>query len=348
VSTTPPAPDEPIDDLASRLERERLDADRHYNDALTALDEAVRLGLPEVDFRHRLLLFLQTITGFVETKDRSLGGSELRNEIVRARARTLELQRAVEQLSTSGLAHPPATTGPSAHTSSRNVTGATYLGFEDQFRGSREEIRARLADYVPIFAGRSDVLDVGCGRGELLDLFRANGIGARGIDLNGAMVDACRARGLSADTADAVAYLESLPDASLGGLIAIQVVEHLEPPVLIRFLETAFLKMRPGAPLVLETINAACWMAYFETYMRDLTHARALHPDTLKFLAQSTGFSHADVRFRAPVLEADRLPRVGAPAEPALAALADALNAHADRLNARLFSSMDYALVARR
>lgn len=348
MSIPSPSPDEPIDDLASRLERERLSADRQYNDALTALDEAIRTGMPEPDFRNRLILFLQTITGFVDTKDRALGGSELRDEIVRGRARTLELQRAVERLAASGASAPGPTSAPAPHASSRNVTGATYLGFEDQFRGSRAEIRLRLADYVPLFAGRSDVLDVGCGRGELLDLFREHGIGARGIDLNGAMVDACRERGLSAETADAVGYLESLPDASLGGLIAIQVVEHLEPPVLIRFLETAFLKMRPGAPLVLETINAACWMAYFETYMRDLTHARPLHPDTLKFLAQSAGFSHTDVRFRAPVTDADRLPRVGAPAEPALAALADAINAHADRLNARLFSSMDYAVVGRR
>ncbi len=89
-------------------------------------------------------------------------------------------------------------------------------------------------------------------------------------------------------------------------------------------------------------------MAFFETYLRDLTHARPLHPDTLKFLVQAAGFSHVDVRFRAPVVDADRLPRVAAPADPSLAALANAINAHADRLNARLFSAMDYAVIARR
>jgi 2-polyprenyl-3-methyl-5-hydroxy-6-metoxy-1,4-benzoquinol methylase len=336
---------EPIDDLAARLERERLDADRQYNEALTALDQAILSNAPAAAFQDRLILFLQKITGFVETKDRAIGGSELREEIVRARARTLELQRAIEQLASAGVTTSGDARVPAA---SRGVSGATYVGFEDQFRGSRDEIRARLADYVPVFAGRADVLDVGCGRGELLDLFREHGIAARGIDMNGAMVDACRARGLDAVTADAVAYLESVPDASLGGLIAIQVVEHLDPPVLIRFLETVFLKLRPGAPIVLETINAACWMAFFETYIRDLTHARPLHPDTLKFLVQATGFSHADVRFRAPVVESDRLPRVEGPTSPELAPLVDAINAHADRLNARLFSAMDYAVVARR
>ena len=65
--------------------------------------------------------------------------------------------------------------------------------------------------------------------------------------------------------------------------------------------------MTPGAPLVLETINAACWMAFFETYIRDLTHQRPLHPDTLRYLVEASGFSSVDVRFREPVSAADRL-----------------------------------------
>ena len=97
-----------------------------------------------------------------------------------------------------------------------------------------------------------------------------------------------------------------------------------------------------------ETINAACWMAFFETYIRDLTHARPLHPDTLKFLVQSAGFANADVRFRAPVRDEDRLPRVPDQPDARLQELANVVNAHADQLNGRLFSSMDYAVVARR
>lgn len=348
MSDTPSAAPEPtIDDLAARLERERLDADRRYNDALTALDQAVQANIPAAEFQHRLIQFLQTITGFVETKDRAIGGSELREEIVRGRARMLELQRSIAAMASAATTTSAAPAIGAAATST-NVTGATYLGFEDQFRGSREEIRARQADYVPLFTGASDVLDVGCGRGELLDLFREAGISARGVDINGAMVATCRERGLTAETSDALTYLDRLPDASLGGLIALQVVEHLEPPLLVRFLETAFMKLRPGAPIVLETINAACWMAFFETYIRDLTHARPLHPDTLKFLVTASGFSHADIRFRAPVEASDRLPRVEVPADPSQAALAQVINAHADRLNTRLFSAMDYAVVARR
>ncbi len=78
-----------------------------------------------------------------------------------------------------------------------------YVGFEDRFRGSESEIRARLADYVPYFAGQSNVLDVGCGRGEFLDLLREKGISAKGLDLNAEMVEVCTSRGLDATTADA-------------------------------------------------------------------------------------------------------------------------------------------------
>jgi O-antigen chain-terminating methyltransferase len=195
------------------------------------------------------------------------------------------------------------------------------------------------------------VLDVGCGRGELLALLAGAGVPARGIDLNGEMIALCRERGFTADQADALTYLEAQPDAGLGGLTAIQVVEHLEPAYLSRFLETAFHKLRPGAPIVLETINPACWMAFFEAYLRDLTHAQPIHADVLRFMAQAAGFSSVDVQYRSPVREADRLENVdrrGADTPPALRETIDALNAHADKLNARLFGFMDYVVVGRR
>ena len=176
--------------------------------------------------------------------------------------------------------------------------------------------------------------------------------------MNDAMVQACRDRGLMADRADALSFLLTQPDASLGGLIAIQVVEHLEPAYLMQLVETAFHKMRPGAPLVLETINAACWTAFFESYIRDFTHVRPLHPETLKYLVQAGGFPTAEIRFSAPIAEHDKLPSVkppahspGAPATPLDAAVRDlieALNGHSERLNSRLFSYRDFAIVARR
>ena len=314
-------------------------------------------------FHAALIAYLQTITEYVDTKDRAMGGPELREQIVLASERAMATSRALDRLQTpdSRLQQAPAAEGALEPGARSLGPSFSYVGFEDRFRGSQDEIRSRLRDYVPVFVnavvGRLEggmvapVLDVGCGRGELLALLSEAGVPARGIDVNGEMVALCRERGFDAAQSDALAYLESLPDASLGGLAAIQVVEHLEPGYLSRFLETAFHKLQPGAPIVLETINPACWMAFFEAYIRDLTHAQPLHPDTLRFLVQASGFSSVDVQYRSPVSDADRLETVKRPGSgepPALAEAIAAINAHADKLNTRLFSYMDYAVVARR
>src|SRR5262249_29442835 len=154
------------------------------------------------------------------------------------------------------------------------------------------------------------------------------GIDGRGLDVNHEMVEACRARGLDVAEGDALSYLTSLPDASLGGLFAAQVVEHLEPDYLMRLLETARHKIRPGGAIVLETINAACWTAFFESYLRDLTHVRALHPDTLQYLLRASGFNAVTVTYSSPVAEWDKLRATPPPADaaPGVADLVEAFN----------------------
>ena len=225
-----------------------------------------------------------------------------------------------------------------------------YVGFEDQFRGSPDDILRRVEEYLPVFENASDVLDVGCGRGEFLELLRNRGMTARGIDINPAMVDVCRGKGLQAETGDALAYLRGLPDGSLGGLFAAQVVEHLEPRYLMRLLDAAFDKLRPGAPIVLETINPACWFAFFESYIRDLTHVRPVHPDTLKYLLIATGFQRVEIRYRAPYPDADKLQalplRAGAPTS--VDDMIETLNANVEKINRLLFTYLDYAAIGRR
>lgn len=352
-------------------------------------------------FQASLLSLLQSLTLYVDTKDRHIGGQaqvlnaalsaltddwmkhwesqrvredrfeaqhpallrayeELSQKVSLAQQTTLLLKREVERYlqgkpSTehSAPAFAEATAGKPS--TAVDLNSLKYVGFEDRFRGSQKDIRARLADYVPLFAGATHVLDIGCGRGELLDLLHEAGIGAHGIDVNASMVEVCRERGLSADVAGAAEYLEQLPDASLDGIISIQVVEHLEPSYLSRMLDLAFFKLKPGAPLILETLNPACWVAFFESYIRDVTHRWPLHPDTLHYLVQASGFSQVQVQFRAPVADADRLqhvpllpPREGKEHNPILVDLVDIVNSHADKLNSRLFTYMDYAIVARK
>ncbi len=218
-------------------------------------------------------------------------------------------------------------------------------------------IRARQEDYVRLFAHRQDVLDVGCGRGEFLQALAERGVRARGIDLNHEMVEQCRTAGLDVTEADALSYLQGLEDGALGGLIAAQVVEHLEPDYLLAFLDEAFRVLSPGSPIALETINVASWSAFFTSYIRDLTHVRPIHPDTLKFVVVASGFLDADIQLRAPLPESEKL----APAPPAaravdlrvtgdegraLVALADTFDRNIERLNAQLYAPLDYAVVA--
>ena len=266
------------------------------------------------------------------------------------------LHRAVDALAagratgaTASSASPSAETGAAG---AANADAYKYLVFEDRYRGSREEIQRRLAEYIPLFEGASNVIDIGCGRGELLGLLKDRGIDARGIDINDDMVEACRARGLTADRVDALTFLAGQPDASIGGVIAIQVVEHLQPGYLMRMVDLCHQKLKPGAPLVLETINTACWAAFFDSYIRDFTHAHPLHPDTLRYLVQASGFTNVDIRYLAPVAEHDKLPHVKViherDATPTVVELVEGLNAHANRLNSQLFTYRDFAIVARR
>ncbi len=147
--------------------------------------------------------------------------------------------------------------------------------------------------------------------------------------------------------ADAVGYLASLEDGSLGGLFAAQVVEHLDPAYLLRFLDLAFHKLRPGSRMILETLNPACWVAFFESYIRDVTHVWPLHPETLQYFVLAGGFSAATIEYRSPIPARDRLQRVAdTPRPPGFDDLIETFNANVDKLNARIFTHLDYAVVA--
>lgn len=284
---------------------------------------------------------------------------DLRNTIGTLQQGLMTLKRELERITAinsapsapaSSAVRDPETRpqAPASHTAAfaPALDAYKYLGFEDRFRGSREAIRERLESYVALFAGQAPVLDVGCGRGEFLDLLASHQITARGLDLNHEMAEACRARGLDVSEADAVGYLSTLEDGSLGGIFSAQVVEHLEPAYLLQFLEQAFHKLRPGGRLVLETLNPACWVAFFDSYIRDITHVWPLHPETLKYLVIASGFSGARVEFRSPVPPEDKLQAFAAPAATAaLADLAEAFNANVEKLNARMFTYLDYAVI---
>jgi O-antigen chain-terminating methyltransferase len=232
-----------------------------------------------------------------------------------------------------------------------------YVGFEDEFRGPDAAIEERVRIYVPIFAGAADVLDIGCGRGEMLAALKSAGVRARGIDSNRTMVTIACGRGLDAVHADALEYLSALTGESLGGIVATQVIEHLEPAYLMRLVEEAARTLRPGAPIVLETINPTCWPGFFSSYLRDLTHVRPIHPDTLQYLLRAGAFERVTIRYSAPVPDELKMKTVDLPAavltsaDPPAKALVDTahvLNTNAVILNSLMFTHLDYAAVGYR
>ena len=231
-----------------------------------------------------------------------------------------------------------------------------YVGFEDLYRGSTEDIRNRLSGYLEDFVGSSDVVDIGCGRGEFLELLRDRGIAARGIDNNHEMVEVCTEHGLVCEETDALSFLRAQTDASVGGLFSAQVVEHLEPAYLLKLLDTAYLKLRPGATMILETINAASWSAFFHSYIRDITHVRPLHPETLEYLVSASGFQNVRVRYLSPYPDDFKLHSIPVPAQSSDGApspsvpfgVAVTLNENVEKLNHLLFADQDYAVIAER
>jgi SAM-dependent methyltransferase len=172
--------------------------------------------------------------------------------------------------------------------------GEEYVAFEDVFRLSEDVIRERQRPYVGLLGSRQPVLDVGCGRGEFLELLRADGITARGVDLDAGMVARARAKGLDVDEGDGVAHLDGLPDGSLGAVFAAQVVEHLPYERLVAFLRLAHQKLQPGGILIAETVNPHSPGA-LKNFWLDPTHQHPVFPEVLLTLCRGIGFDSAYV-----------------------------------------------------
>jgi SAM-dependent methyltransferase len=264
--------------------------------------------------------------------------SERTDAAASARERAERLLRELEERLTRVERRAPTGAGvPAPLTVAAQPAAAAlpdYFAFESRMRGSVDAIRERQRRYVDDFRKAAPVLDVGCGRGELLALLREAGVEARGIDADADMVAFASGEGLDVEQADLVEYLQRADVSSLGGIFMGQVVEHLPAAVLVRALELAAQKLRPGGVLVAETINPLSPIA-LRNYYADLTHAQPLVPETLELLARQAGFAETELRFLNE--PADRLTE---PDDPVIAA-------NVRRLNELLFAPLDYALVAR-
>ena len=262
------------------------------------------------------------------------------------RERVNAVDRRLRRVADQPVSHPSAPGGPApAAAAPPGEDRFDYVGFEARFRGDSTSVAAAQSErYLELLASHAPVLDIGCGRGELLEALVARGVAASGVDLNAEMVAEARARHLDVHQADAVEWLRALPERSLGSILTVHVVEHLELGALIELLELAATRLLPGGVFVAETPNPASLIVLGNSYILDPTHVRPLHPSLLSFLCERAGFRRVHLEFYAPA-EGYHLPRLHlADAEaPGWAAAVDQGFA---QLNHVLFGPQEYAVLA--
>ena len=218
---------------------------------------------------------------------------------------------------------------------------------------SEEQMAERLYDYDDLFTALSQaqergtgpqgpVLDIGCGRGDLVAHLQGLGLQAYGIEIDRDAIQMAQGEGRDVREVDAFAHLQGLADDSLAAITLIQVIEHFEIGDLLRLFELAFEKLALGGVLVAETINPLCLVALANAYYLDPSHKTPLPPGMTKFLLEQAGFWKIETRFLRPVPEPTRLESL--PTE--LGDWVQTLNTNTDKLNHVLYGPQDYAAIA--
>ena len=241
-----------------------------------------------------------------------------------------------------------STSGEGATSSAKNAPlpidkhefDALYVAFENQFRGSRELIKKRVRVYLDDVRGAgavtadSPILDLGCGRGEWLELVNENGLAGEGVDSNAIMVSACQERGLRVTEGDALEYLRALPAESRGAITAFHLIEHLEFQVLVQLLRESFRVLRPGGLAIFETPNPDNVLVGSNRFYSDPTHLHPLPKEYSRFILQSVGFSDVVTRPLNP--DKDSLSKKAATPELR------------NFLNRLFFGEQDYAVIGKK
>jgi O-antigen chain-terminating methyltransferase len=216
-----------------------------------------------------------------------------------------------------------------------------YVAFEDRFRGDSADLSESQREYVTKFPPAAEwgpIVDIGCGRGEMLELLREVGHDVVGVEVDDKMIDVCRSKGLDVVKADGVAWLEACTPGSLKGVFSAQVIEHMLTPEIERFLAASLAALRVGGVLVVETINPRSLHALANHFFADLSHVRPVHPETLRFMCEQTGFRDVALVERSlhPAVEAaGKLGKTP-------------MNLAVKELTQSVFGFQDYAIIATR
>ncbi len=217
-----------------------------------------------------------------------------------------------------------------------------YEKFESHFRGSKEDIKNRQRIYIPYFQGKGNIVDLGCGRGEFLELMKESNISAVGVDTYAAFVTECQKKNLNVVNGDALEYIEQQEAESFGGIFAAQLAEHLKTTDLVRLCRAAYDKLQFGGHFILETPNPTCLAIYTNFFYVDPTHIKPVHPMTLEYILRDAGFTSIEVLFTDSSRVGYRLPLLDMEDMSNLQEVNDSIN----KLSDLLYGSQDYAIIA--
>ena len=298
------------------------------------------LAESQAAFQHRAALLEEAYRDLAKTqhaefeKALSLGTLELQkrmwDDFLRMRADyDAVIHRELRTLRQRGVAAAPGAP-VSGETPSAPIAPVDWLAFAERFRGSEEHVREEQRMYAERFAGCHNVLDLGCGRGELLEVLRDAGIPARGVDANPGCVAVCAAKGLCAETADLFTFLSGTGE-EFDGIVSAQVVEHLPPLRVPELVRLASERLKQGGLLAIETPNPECLAIFATHFWIDPTHTRPVPATLLSFWMEEAGLGAVEVIALNPAEES----------VPALRSLPH-------DLRAALFGGLDYAIFARK
>lgn len=214
-----------------------------------------------------------------------------------------------------------------------------YEQFENNFRGPEYDIKDRQKEYLPYLKSAQNLLDIGCGRGEFLELMKENGIQAVGVDMYPGFVQRCLEKGLNVVEGDGINYLESFEDESLDAITAFQVAEHLPTVRLVELCQIAYRKLTKGGILILETPNPTCLSIYTNSFYIDSSHVKPVHPQALDYYAGVAGFTQREIYYT-------KFSRVGETIPAIAGENSEEFNKSMKKLTDLIYGSQDYALIA--
>jgi O-antigen chain-terminating methyltransferase len=297
-------------------------------DLSSRIDETNRRATEQSEIQERLAAELQALKAQLE--------KQIDDVIERLQKSRMDLAQQETRLSRllDGTAVAAPDVSPQLQREEDHLLDSLYFSLEDVLRGTPEQIKEEVKVYLHVLQNAgvtSDILDVGCGRGEWLQVLRENGFEARGIDTNRILVQQCKELSLDVEEREALSYLRSLSGASLNVVTAFHFAEHLPLETLVQFLDEAGRTLRPGGLIILETPNPENLLVGSCNFYLDPTHKNPIPIPTMKLLLEARGFRCEEVLKLHAV-------------ESAKIEVKDQLTSH---LNHFLYGPMNYAVVAR-